>query len=354
MMYPQWTETLGQFRWNKEDGSSRTYVPLDYEWQAVYDKVTADADRLFWGMSIFDPVTFTQEFLSRVPIAWMKFKTSIEMFLGTLDGTTIDPEEFHAGYQRERSLWQNTDSNRGYQENTTRDTTESENEDITEKTGKETNTSETGKETSDETNSVTSSASQTSENQINRTTNEEYTDNIGAREDDAKGRTINYAQGVQAYNGELNNSNIGQLGNDYASGFSDSVTVNNTGEQTNNGTKDTTETENENGNIEQNGKSDGNTNRTTDTTNTKNETENGTKEGNRTNEKKGNETGTTEGNETEKRELKEGETEKETRINYYDQLAFLRERFDRIPQMYVFTQELLPLFQHIEAMEFIP
>lgn len=354
MMYPQWTETLGQFRWNKEDGSSRTYVPLDYEWQAVYEKVTADADRLFMGMSIFDPVTFTQEFLSRVPIAWMKFKTSIEMFLGTLDGKTINPEEFHAGYQRERNLWQNTNSDRGYQENKTRDTTGTESEDTTEKSGKETTSSETGKETTAETNSVTSSANQSSENHIDRTSDENYEDIIGSREDNAKGRTINYAQGVQAYNGELNNNNIGQLGNDYASGFSDSVTVNNTGEQTNTGTKETTETENENGTIEQNGNSSGEIDRTIDTTKNKNETENAAKEGTRTNEKTETETGTTDGTETEKRELKEGETEKVTRINYYDQLAFLRERFDRIPQMYIFTQELLPLFQHIYSMDFVP
>lgn len=173
--FAHWADTIGKYRWVHEDGSTRTYNKLDYQWQAIYDAVTAECDMYYHYREITDPIYFTSEFLARVPMAWLKFKTEFELVTGQLDGTTISPDLFNQGFTREfsRSL---TDSGNGYLSDS------------------------------------------------HAVYNGARTDTMSTSEDssvDDKTRVINYQQGVQAYDSGM--GGIGQLGNDYASGMQDTV-----------------------------------------------------------------------------------------------------------------------------------
>lgn len=123
----------------------------------------------------------------------------------------------------------------------------------------------------------------------------------GARTDtgDNKSRSISYDQGVQAYN-ETTTDDIGTHGNDYASGMVDNVSK----------TSNTTGAE-------------------TDTQNTQTSTTNNSRAIN---------------------DRKYKEHIKETRINYYDNLAFMRERFDRVQRFKPFEEYFFPCFAHAESM----
>lgn len=243
--YHQWKELQGANRWYHADNTPRTLVGLDHNWKPIYDIITKNADILFDNKKIFDCETFTQEFLAKVPIAWMKFKTSIELYLGTLTGDTIDPDEFKAGYER-----------------ITHSTSES---DVT--------------------------------NEGKNTQNNTSTHVTGESDDNTKSRGILYNQGVQAYDDEINNSNIGLLGNDFASSMQDNVQNVSRGAQT-----DTDETD-----ITNDVKNKSNSNNTFD------------------------------------------ETVNEKRINYYDQLAFLRDRMDRLDIINNFTDEFIDLFTYVNV-----
>ena len=265
MTYAQWCETYGKYRWYHENGSERLYYPLDYEWKRIYESCTKYADMYFNDRIIYDPSIFTANFLVNVPINWMKFKTELEMFSGTLDGTTIDPDMFNQGF--------------------TRDTTENEN--------------------NDDTDTVTANQSGNIDETIGKRTDNTFTD--GTRDDETKSRSINYEQGIQAYDNNINNNNIGELGNNYANGMSDSVAKNHSA--------NTEETENRIG--EQ-----------------KNTTDSGT-----------NYNGV--GNYDHKRTR--SEHIHETRINYYDNLAFLREREDRLNIFKDFYSYFEPYFAHADG-----
>lgn len=255
MPYYVWCDTYGKYRWFHEDGTPRTQYPLDYNWESIYSIATRTADIAFNDRVIYDVDTFTNEFLSNVPINWLKYKTSLEMFSGTLDGLTINPDVFEAGFTRTTNANENNTGNYN----------------------------------------------------INSDTDGAYTDNLGniditeANNDTIKNRSILYEQGVQAYDDNLNISNIGNLGNDYASNFTDNVGM----------------TVTNNHHIETARTNTGNTNASTDTA--------GNSNNNRT----------------------FNETIHETRINYYDNLAFLRERMDRLNLLESFQNYFLPYFASV-------
>lgn len=100
MPYHQWTKRLGENRWYLENGKPRVYTTLDYQWKPVYDFVCKQTDMAFHDRIISDIPYFTDQFLFLVPGAWLKFKTSLEMFLGSLTGININPQEFYAGFER--------------------------------------------------------------------------------------------------------------------------------------------------------------------------------------------------------------------------------------------------------------
>lgn len=250
MSYHDWCDTLGKYRWYHEDGTSRTQYALDYSWKEIYDIACKTADIAFGYYHINNPEMFTSDFLSMVPVNWLKYKTELEMFSGSLDGKTIDPDMFSAGFERTTRGYNNNDYGNT---NTYRGTGTNTNE-----------TSDTGKQI-----------------------------------DDNKQRSINYNQGVQAY-GNLSDIEIGDAGNDYASNFNDTIA-----------TLDRTtsnESESNSSNIV-------------------------------------NSTDTNTGNS----DTDYYENVKETRISFYDNLAFLRDRLDRLKLLTPFHYYFRPLFISVES-----
>lgn len=261
MTYHQWREHHGKYCWYHEDGTARVTLPLDYNWTAIYEQVTKDADIFFHHWEIPEDVSyFTSQFYAAVPQNWLKYKTAFEMFTGTLDGTTIDPAMFEAGYTR-----------------------------TTEATRTEDNTYT-------DTDSLTSN-SQSSSN--GNSTQAPHTDSSNSA-----ARAIQYQQGVQAL--DFGNKNIGELGNKYASALTDNVSNSSTdfGEQ--NVTAETTDTTSDSS--------------TRNRTNTDDKTETF------------------------------NERVHETRINYYDNLAFLRERMDRLKDFVSFHSYFMPVFYDVVSM----
>lgn len=261
LTYQEWTELWGKYRWYHKDGTARTTLPLDYEWEHVYKQITQQTDLYFANWKLPENITeFTDRFLALVPTAWLKTKTEFEMFLGTLNGKTIDPLMFEAGFTR------TTDSN------TERDGTFE------------------GRSDGD-----SSSISNSEEN----TTQDSYTDSHHT-DAGSKGRNLSYQQGVQGLN-NINEGNIGALGNKYASGIADTIAASD-----NNTDDDYGERRGHSTNV-----------------------------GDVTSEYSNNDT------RTEDVDTKFHETVKETRINYYDNLAFLRERADRL-------KLIKPFYSHFE------
>ena len=258
MLYSEWADTYGLYRWYRKDGTPRILMPLDGNYKSIYDIVTREADLKFNCFEIQDMISFTNEFLSEVSTAWMKFKTELELVTGTLDGTNIDPNVFEAGYDR--------------------------------------TTTQTIKGTVDVIGTTN--------------TNINSNDTIGQRTDNTtvntsdKARNIQYNQGVQAFDTEITNDNIGELGRNWASGFSDAVQLGNQTTEFKQGEQENTSS--------QTNKSNGNQNTTS--VNTFNENVH------------------------------------EKRINYYDNLAFLRDRFDRIEDVKPFYEYLMPCFKTITVM----
>lgn len=253
--YPIWCELYGKYRWYHEDGTPRTQYPLNYEWKTIYDIATNTADIAFNYRVIYDIDMFTNDFLSNVPINWMKYKTALEMFSGTLDGTNIDPLMFEAGFTRDTT--QNENNNGNYN--------------------------------------------------IDSNTNGTYTDNMGAQSGtehntiDNKTRNIVYEQGVQAYDNKITNDDIGELGNDYANTMQDTINLQDSNTQRNESAYTNT----------------GNNGATTNT----------------------------DGSNTNTRSF--AEHIHETRINYYDNLAFLRERMDRLNLLKPFQSYFEPYFINV-------
>lgn len=256
MNYKQWMDTFGKYRWYRKDGTPRTQYPLDGQWEEIYKLATEYTDISFSYRNIYDVEIFTDEFISLVPINWMRYKTTLELFSGTLDGTNIDPLIFEAGFDRQTSVTENISTT----------------------------------------------------NNVETKTNANSTDNMGQRQTttnnniDDKSRSILYEQGVLAYD-NLNNTNIGNLGNDYASNFTDNVNVQN--------------------NIQT------------------------TSENPYTNTNTANGTSSTNGNGNNTRNY--GENIHERRINYYDNLAFLRDRADRLKILAPFQQYFEHLFNHVTS-----
>jgi hypothetical protein len=258
MLYSEWADAYGLYRWYRKDGSPRILMPLGGNYKSIYDIVTREADLKFNCFEIQDIIFFTNEFLSEVSTAWMKFKTELELVTGTLDGTNIDPNVFEAGYDR-----------------TTTQT-------------------------------ITGTVGVSGTTDTNITSNDtigQRTDNTTVNTND-KARNIQYNQGVQAFDTEITNDDIGELGRNWASGFSDAVQL---GDQT---------TEFKQGEQENTSSQ---TNKSTGTQNTTSEN-------------------------------KFSEEVHEKRINYYDNLAFLRDRFDRIKDVKPFYEYLMPCFKTITVM----
>ena len=221
-----------------------------HNWKNIYDAVTKICDVGLSFYTIYDVGEFTSAFLSEVPTNWLKYKTMLELISGTLSGDTIDPDVFEAGYDRTTQGWENdVYSNRG---------------------------------------------SYTGNGESNTTTNSETNDSA-----DVKARSINYQQGVQAYT--ISNTNIGELGNDYASSMQDNISSS-TSDRVNESNQLNNET------VNSNTTSNGNNNNTY------------------------------------------GETVSERRINYYDNLAFLRERFDRYDAIIPFSDYFKHLFINVTGL----
>lgn len=254
MTYLEWTETYGRYRWYHSNGDARVILPLDYNWKEVYDNITRDADIHFASWEIpCDAAYFTSQFYSALPTAWFKYKTVFEMFSGTLDGNTINPDVFEAGYTR-------TTTSQRVEDNIY-----------------------------DEDETVQSTATATSTQDARTDTN------------NTKQRTLSYAQGAQGLT-TVNNGNIGELGTKYANGIGDNVLIGDTnyGEQ--------------------------NVNANTSDKSTRSRSN------------------------TEDKSDKFNETVHETRINYYDNLAFLRERLEKLKMLEPFHKYLEPLFYMAQSM----
>ena len=266
--YDQWCEGEGKYRWRFENGNPRLYYPLEYEWEEIFNFVTDNTDRYFKHRTIdIDNISvFSAQFIANVPFNWMKFKTELEMFSGTLDGTNIDPELFNQGFDRELSS-----TNIEADKQTAKTSTESNSNDII--------------------------GSRKDTNDVTKT-----------EKGQTKQRNINYVQGVQAYDDDITNDNIGELGNNFASNFSDSVGINESSGSEN--TKFSQGEQENSSNID--GSSSGNSTRDT-TTNF-------------------------------------GLTEKMRRINYYDNLAFLRERYEKLGGFKEFHEYFEPYFATVESL----
>lgn len=297
--YREWCELMGQYRWYRQDGSARAILPLDYNWKSIYDVVTADADRRFRDYVIEEPETFTEMYLSEIPTAWLKFKTILEMFLGTLDGFSIDPKMFEAGYTR------TTNSNTDINGNTSDRNVASRDVDVSQtETAESSATTDYGKQG----------------NQSSATTDYGKQSN----QSDGKSRSLNYLQGAQGLD-DINNGNIGELGNRYASSIQDGISKTS---QSIDPHKDSTESKQ---NIDAH----------TDGTETNSS---GTNTGEQHEGSSSTDTGVYDDH------TKFWEEVKETRINYYDNLAFLRDRLDRIKELQPFYSFLEHLFINVTGM----
>lgn len=278
MKYHEWKDTLGEYRWYNKEGEARVILPLDYNWVNVYNIVTDECDLHFHNYDIpCDAHDFTDYFFSYIPTAWFKYKTMFEMYTGTLDGTTIDPQMFEAGFTRDTEA------------------------------------------TTDSTETLDGNEKINVENNVNNVENSNVTDNIGAYTDthtsssNSLGRALTYLQGVQGIE-NINNGNIGLLGNKYASSIVDNVNQTDTMATDNGGERSNQSTQNGNSQGTQRGE------QLKDTDNT------------------------TTGNTTFREHIHE------TRINYYDNLAFLRDRIDRINQITPFYSYFEQFFSCVKAM----
>lgn len=291
MTYGEWSTLSGKHRWYHKDGTARVLLPLDHKWKDVYDIITRDTDMYFWYRRLPEDINyFTSYFFSTVPTVWLKYKTMLEMFLGTLDGTTIDPLMFEAGYTRttEHTLNNDNAQDSKYTDNSTID--------------RSTNTS------TEQTYNATGSNTTLTEDTVDKHTDDVSTDRSG------KGRTLNYLQGVQGLTA-INDGNIGTLGNRYASSIVDSVNQGDENSTTNFGAQHGT------------GKSSTNTTDKQDTDIATTSTEDIGHE----------RSGDSLTKDTRRQTF--NERVHETRINYYDNLAFLRERMDRLKLLYMFHKD---------------
>lgn len=204
LTYMQWSESYGKYRWFHEDGSPRLYYDLDFNWAEIYSKVTRDADIAFMYRVIDDVPGFTSEFLSRVPTNWLKYKSMLELMVGTLDGQNIDPSIFEAGFTRE--TYEVNDSKYDSAVNLISDIKE--NEDIGSRSDSQDSVIGSRKDTTTN-NQHTSNTTDVTGTETNKDTNTD------------KGRSINYTQGVQAYTDF--STDIGRNGNDFADSFNDTL-----------------------------------------------------------------------------------------------------------------------------------
>lgn len=308
--YNEWCSKWGVTRWYHEDGSARTLLPLDYNWKHVYDTVTAEADLHFARYPIDDPFEFGEEFLTEIPTAWLKYKTMIELMLGTLDGKTIDPLMFEAGYTRETTAETRRD--------TQQDSGSSSNRNITENT--------------DTTAKVDTSLDQTEDRDItsNNTHNGSTTYGQIDQGTDTANRSLNYVQGVQGLNAPTA-GNIGEMGLRYASNMVDNIG------NTDTSTKEHTDTNSSTDKTT--------TDDTLKTTGTQNET--GSSNTSHTNR----DTYSDSRNITTDDDVDFHELVHETRINYYDNLAFLRDRSDRLKLIQPFWSYLEDCFHSVSGLE---
>lgn len=185
MQYPEWANTFGKFRWYDSAGNPRTLITLNDNWRTIFNIITSNTDKQFNYRFIRDIPSFTDEFISRVPEAWLRYQTFLELIIGNFVGTSPNDDMFNNKVSETIKRLRNNE-----RENST---------------------------------------------DINGTS--EYSDTMGQREDttndtsnsdsETKARSINYLQGIQAYDNEINNDNIGELGNNFASGMNDSVALGN-------------------------------------------------------------------------------------------------------------------------------
>lgn len=262
--YPEWCETLGEYRWFKKDGSPRTFYTLEYGYPEIYKLVTSNADLRFNERIIFNIEEFTSLFLAAVPLAWLKFKAQLEFLNGTYDGKTLEPDIFEQGFTRTISQI-----------------------DARNTTGK-----------------AGSITDMLSDNTLGARLDTTKTTDSGTS--GSKGRQILYNQGVQAL--EPNNANIGELGRDYASGLQDSV---------NNGT-----TSNNNDTTLNQGAQNNNSSSSIDNRNA-----------------------------FENNDMRGSDTRiHETRINMYDNIAFLKLRMEFVESIKSFEDYFQSLFGDISSM----
>lgn len=265
--YADWRKDFGLYCWYHEDGTPRTFSELDNGWKELYDTVTASTDMRFHNktIDIEQLEWFTSEFLYQVPYSWIKFKTTIEYYFGALTGKEMGTDFFKDVVNR----WLTHEGGRGVDASGTNET----------------------------------SANSTGSN------NNKWNTTYGQQQNTSKGRSIAYNQGVQKYAGtELRNENIGELGRDYASGFTDNVGINMIDSRVDNGTSDT------------NTKSDGKVT----------------------------------GKNTAKSQMAEKYTDHETtdKIQYYPLLNYLKTRVEDLPRIQTFDRELLKLFRHIDSFQY--
>lgn len=265
--YPEWCKDFGKYRWVHEDGLPRTLSSLTEEWAELFNTVTRSADMRFHNKEIeYDNIEwFTSEFLHQVPYSWLRFKTSIEFFFGSLTGKEMDANFFNGQVDRF----------------------------ITHEGGR-------GIDASGES-TATSSATGKDQNT--------WATTYGETQGTSKGRSIAYNQGVQKYAGtELRPENIGELGRDYASGFTDTIGVNYGSIHDDNGTNNTDRT------------SSGNSKGTSKT----------------------------------KSQMAEQYTDHEIKkqMNYFPMLSYLSKRIESMETIRSFDYELIKLFRKIDTYKY--
>lgn len=341
LLYGEWIEMqgLGKIRWylgdeegNPDTTKPRTYYELEDNWKKIWDIATRTVDEYFFHRKILFPEEFTDDFIARVPMAWQKMRTTLEM-MTDLYGLSIDPEEFYAGYDRETDRTENVTTTNDIETATEKleRNIEGERIDVSSMSGNVNQNIgqriDSGKSTVDGTQRL---GERTTNNNGNTTTD---TDN--------RTRDELYAPGTQAYEGQLGDNTIGRLGGDYIESLNDHVNISNVDGSTSNieiVSSQNNSTNEVNDNTLNIGPQIIDTATTNSGTNNKGRQENSTE---------GDSTITTDQDGT--RDSTFHETVKERRVNAYDKIAYARLRMDFINQVKNFYEYFDDLFIDISG-----
>lgn len=213
LRYHEWAETIGKYRWVDKQGEARTFMPLifttedigepvTYDWTDLFNKACRSVDTYYAHREIFDPVSFTDQFIGQVAYEWEKFKNTITFLSGSLTGQPLDPQTFNAGYERKTSHARQQDT--VVKEDST-GSSKTQTEDLLD--GRTTNNTTEDVNTATETDTTSTSKATTAGTHDNR------------------GRAISYQQGVTQKGIEpgMTPENIGEMGAEYASAVADSI-----------------------------------------------------------------------------------------------------------------------------------